>query len=155
MVELQYFETGCKENYILRKTTVKFIILIFRIFGEKFILKHYMHRNIPKRRVLKVLWTAPYESEVYFTWRRLLLTLLIYFHAYKASVNFLYFTHTLKLKKILFTVHILIFWGYVLKWCFSHFCKKTKIANFEINFAFLFSCKIRLAGLTRQYTRQK
>ncbi len=43
MVELQYFETDCKEIYILRKTTVKFIILIFGIF-ENF--QHYMHRNI-------------------------------------------------------------------------------------------------------------
>ncbi len=45
MVELQYFETGCKENCILRKTTGKFIILIFEIFGIKFILKHYTHRK--------------------------------------------------------------------------------------------------------------
>ncbi len=41
MIDLQYFETGCKENYILRKTTLKFIILIIGIFGKKFILKHY------------------------------------------------------------------------------------------------------------------
>ncbi len=34
MVELQYIESGCKENCILRKTTVKFIILIFVIFGK-------------------------------------------------------------------------------------------------------------------------
>ncbi len=27
MVELQYFETGCKEKCILRKTTVRFILL--------------------------------------------------------------------------------------------------------------------------------
>ncbi len=98
MVELQYFETGCKENWILRKMTVKFIILIFGIFGKKFILKHYMHRNIPKGRVLGVLQPSPHESEVYFTWRRLFLTLLISFPAY-ASVNFLHFTpHTLKWK---------------------------------------------------------
>ncbi len=44
MVELHYFETGCKENCILRKTTEKFIILILRIFGKKFILKHYVQK---------------------------------------------------------------------------------------------------------------
>ncbi len=36
------------------------------------------------------------------------------------------------------------------EWCFSHFCKKTKIANFELNFVFLFSCKIRFADLLKK-----
>ncbi len=34
MAELQYFETGCKENCILRKTAFKFIIQIFGIFSK-------------------------------------------------------------------------------------------------------------------------
>ncbi len=35
MAELRCFETCCKENCILRKTTLKFIIQIFMIFRKK------------------------------------------------------------------------------------------------------------------------
>ncbi len=48
MVELQYFESGSKENCILRKSAIKFIILIFGIFGEKFILKQLGAEVFPK-----------------------------------------------------------------------------------------------------------
>ncbi len=72
------------KNYILRKPILKFMNVIFGIFGKKFILKHFMHRTIPKRCVLGVFWPAQYVSEVYFTRRRLLLTLLTFFYGYIA-----------------------------------------------------------------------
>ncbi len=124
MAELQYFETGCEENCILRKSTLKFIILIFGIFKRKCILKHYMRRNISSRSVIGVLYAVQHVSEVYFTWRRLLITVLIFFYAFNASVNFLHFTLTLK-RNIIFHSHILIFCGYVLECFFSRFQQKT------------------------------
>ncbi len=51
---LRYFEIDCKKNCILRKTILKFMNLIFMIFGKKLILKHFVQRTIPKRRVLGV-----------------------------------------------------------------------------------------------------
>ncbi len=49
--------------------------LIFGTFGKKVILKHFMRRIVLKRCVLGVFWTAQYVSEVYFTWRRVPLSL--------------------------------------------------------------------------------
>ncbi len=54
MGELGYFEIGSKKYCILRKTILKFMDLIFGIFEKKFILKHFMHRTIPKRCILGV-----------------------------------------------------------------------------------------------------
>ncbi len=73
------------------------------IFGEKLILKHIMHRTIPKRCILGVFWTAQYVSKVYFTLRRLL-TLLTSFYGYNAF-GWIYILLTLKnnKKKLPFT----------------------------------------------------
>ncbi len=51
-----------------------------RTFWEKLILKHFMHRTIPKRCILGVFWTTQYVYEVYFTWWRVLLTRLTSFY---------------------------------------------------------------------------
>ncbi len=77
---------------------LKFMNLILRIFGKKLVLKHFMHRTIPKRCVLGVFWTAQYVSEVYFTRRRFLLTLLTSFYGYNAF-RCIYILLTLKNKK--------------------------------------------------------
>ncbi len=50
-----YFETGCKENCILRKTTVKFIILIFGIFE-----KNLLHL---KTITLNVWWLPQLQAD--------------------------------------------------------------------------------------------
>ncbi len=74
--------------------------LILGIFGEKFILKHFTRRNIPKRCVLRVFWTAQYVSEVYFTWKRLLFPFLIFFMG--DAFGCFHILLTLKKKKIFF-----------------------------------------------------
>ncbi len=55
MAKLGYFEIGCKNCILKKKTVLKFMNLIFGIFGKKLILKHFMHRTIPKKCVLGVL----------------------------------------------------------------------------------------------------
>ncbi len=120
MVELGYFEIGCKKKCILRKTILKFMNLIFKIFRKKLILKHFMYRTIPKRWILVVFWTAQYVYEVYFTWRRLLLSLLTSFYGCNAF-GCIYILLTLKNKQKKFRSPTHIFWGYVFEWYFSQF----------------------------------
>ncbi len=90
MVELGYFEIE------LHFEKNDFEIYEPDFWGKK-ILKHFMHRTIPKRCVLGVFRTAQYVSEVYFTWRRLFLTLLTYFYGYNAF-GCIYILLTLKNK---------------------------------------------------------
>ncbi len=45
------------KNCILRKMILEFVNLIFAIFEKKLILKHFLHRTIPKRYVLGVFLT--------------------------------------------------------------------------------------------------
>ncbi len=47
-------ELGTVKNSILIKTILKFMNRILGIFGKKLILKHFMHRTIPKKGVLGV-----------------------------------------------------------------------------------------------------
>ncbi len=54
MAELGYFEIACEKYCILRKMILKFMNLIFGIFGKKLIFKYFMYRTIPKRCVLGV-----------------------------------------------------------------------------------------------------
>ncbi len=55
MVELQYFETGCNENYILKKMTLKFIIQSFGIFRKKIYFETLYAQNIRKeKRLVKI-----------------------------------------------------------------------------------------------------
>ncbi len=110
MAELEYSEIGCKKNCILRKTILKFMNLIFGTFRKKLILKHFMRRIIPKMCVLGVFWTAQYVSEVYFTWRRLLTTLLTSFYGYNAfGCICILLTFKKQNKKI--SVHQLLYFG--------------------------------------------
>ncbi len=48
MADLGYFENGCKKRLHFEEKILKFMNLIF---GKKLILKHFMHRTIPKRCV--------------------------------------------------------------------------------------------------------
>ncbi len=89
--------------------------LMFGVFGKKLILKHFMHRTIPKKCVLGVFWTAEYVSEVYFTWRRLLLTLLISFMGVTPLGVFIFYSHS-KTKKFPFSN------SYILWLCSSMVC---------------------------------
>ncbi len=97
MAELEYFEIGVKKLHFEKKI-LNFMNLIFGIFGKILILKHFMRRTIPKRCVLEVFWTAQYVSEVYFTWRRHLLTLSTSFYTYNAF-EYIYILLTLKNKE--------------------------------------------------------
>ncbi len=92
--------------------------LIFGIFGKKLILKHFMHRTIPKRPV-------PDYFELP-----------------------LYFTHTQKQKKNFhFHLPILIFWDMFLNGISLDFCKKPRNIHFDLNSVFLLSYKISFADL--------
>ncbi len=84
ITELGNFEIACKKTAFWEKRFWNLWTWFLGFFGRKLILKHFMHRTIPKRSVLGVFWTSQYVSEVYFTWRRLLLTLLTSFHGYNA-----------------------------------------------------------------------
>ncbi len=123
MAELGYFEIGCKKLHFEKKD-FKFMNLILRIFGNKLILKHFMDRTIPKMRFPGVSWTAQYVSKVYFTWRRLLLTLLTSFYGYNAF-GCIYILLTLKNKKQKISLHqLLYFRDMFLNGISFDFCKK-------------------------------
>ncbi len=130
MAELGYFEIGGKNNCILSETILKFMNLIF---GKKLILKHFMHRTIPKWCVLGVFWTAQYISNVYFTWWRLLLTLLISFMGITPLGVFIFYSHS-KTKK--FRSQLLYFGGTFLNGISLDFCKKPKNIHFDLNLFF-------------------
>ncbi len=121
--------------------------LIFGIFGKKLISKYFMHRTIPKRSVLGVFWTAQYVSEVYFTWRRLLLTLLTSFYGYN-SFGCIYILLTLKNKKQKIFVHQLFYFGNMfLNGTSLDFCKKPRNVHFDLNSGFSLSCKINFPDM--------
>ncbi len=89
------------KNCILRKTFLKLINLIFGIFGKKLILKHFIHRTIPKRCVLGVFWTAQYVYEVNFTYRRLFTPLKYGYNAF--GCVFIFNSHSKQKQKFPFT----------------------------------------------------
>ncbi len=134
-----------KKNCILRKTILEFMNLIFWFFGKKLILKHFMHRTIPKRYVLGVFWTAQYVSEVYFTWRRLLLTLLTSFYGYNAFRCIYILLNSKTKQKILFINSY--FGDMFLNGISLDFCKKPKNVHFDLNSVFSLSCKISFGDL--------
>ncbi len=108
------------------------------IFEEKFILKHFMYRTIPKRCVLGVLWTTQYVSKVYFTWRRLRVTLLTSFYGCNAF-GCIYILLALKNKNI--SIHQLLYFGDMFWNVISlDFCKKPRNVHFDPNSVFSFSC---------------
>ncbi len=134
------------KNCILRKTILKFMNLIFGIFGKKLILKHFTHRSIPKRCVLGVFWTEQYVYEIYFTWRRLLLTLLTSFYGCNAF-GWIYILLSPKNKRK-FRSPTPVFWDYVLQKYFSWFLQKTRNVHFDLNFIFSISYKISFTDLS-------
>ncbi len=117
--------------------------LVLVIFGKKLILKHFMHRTIPKRCVLGVFWSAQYVSEVYFAWRRLLLTLLTYFYGYIAF-GCIYILLTLKNKKQKISLHQLLYFGDVLKGISLDFCEQPRNVHFDLILFFHFPVKLVL-----------
>ncbi len=134
----------------MRKTILKFMNLIFGIFVKKLILKHSMHKTIPKKCVLGVFWTAQYVSEVYFTWRRLL-TLLTSFYVYNAfGCIYILLTPKNKKKKNSFTN--LYFGVMFLNDISLDFCKKPRNVHFDLNSVFSLSYKISFVDLRSRIT---
>ncbi len=133
------------KNCILRKMILKFMNLIFEVLGKKLlILKHFMHRTISKRCVLRVFWTTKYVSEVYFTGRRCLLTLLTSFYGYNALGVFIFYSPS-KTKRKKISIHqILHFEDMFLHGVSLNFCKKLRNVHFDLNSVFSLSCKIVL-----------
>ncbi len=118
--------------------------LIFSISGEKIILKHFMHRTIPKKCILGVFSTAQYIFQVYFTRRSLLLTLLTYFYGYNAF-GCIYILPTLK-NKTKNSIHQLLYFGYMFSNGISlRFCKKPGNIHLDLNSVFSLSYKISFA----------
>ncbi len=108
-----------------------------RISGKKLIVKHFMRRTVPKRCVLGVFWTIQYVSEVNFTWRRLLFTLVTSFYGY------LYFTRS-KTKK---SVQLLHFGDIFLNGISLDFCRNPRNVHFDLNSVFSLSYRISFADL--------
>ncbi len=131
--ELGYFEIGCKKTAFWEKLFWNLWTWFLGFLGEKLILIHFMHRTVPKRCVLGVFWTAQYVSEVYFTRRRLLLTLLTYFYEYNAF-GCIYILLTLKNKTKNFPFTNSYTLG-IRSWMvfLSDFCKKPRNVHFDLN----------------------
>ncbi len=153
MAESEYFEIGCKKTAFWEN--LKFMNLIFGIFGKKLILKHFMYRTIPKSCVLGVFWTIQYVSEVYFIRRSLLLTLLTSLYGYN-DFGCIYILLTLKNKKQKFSIHQpLYFGGMFLNGTISpDFCKKPRNFHFDLNSVFSLSYKISFADLRSLFTER-
>ncbi len=116
---------------------------IFGIFRKKLILKHFMHRTVPKWCVLGVFWTAQYVSEVYFTWRRLLLTLLTSFYGYNAFECIYILLTQKQQQQINFHSPTVMFWRFVLEWYFSWFLQKNQ-ETFILTWILFFHFPVKL-----------
>ncbi len=121
MTELGYFEIGCKKTAFWEKWFWNLWIW-FWDFGRKLIFKHFMHITIPKKCV-GVFWTAQYFSEVYFRWRKLLLTLLTSFYGCNAFGR-IYILLTLKTKTKKISIYQLSYFrDMFLNGIYLDFCK--------------------------------
>ncbi len=134
IAELRYFEKNDFEIYEPD----------FWDIWEKLILKPFMHRTISN--CFKCILNCQYVSEVYFTWRRLCLTLLTSFYGYNAF-GCIYILLTLKNKKRISVHQLLYFRDMFLNVISLDFCKKLRNVNFDLNSVFSPSCKISFADL--------
>ncbi len=142
MTELGYFEIGCKNTAFWEKRFWNLWTWFWGFLRKKLILKYFMRRTISKRRVVGVFWTTQYVSEVYLTWRRLLLTLLTYFYGYNAF-GCIYILFTLKKKPEKISIHQLLYFGDMfLNGISLNFCKKPRNVHFDLNLFFHFPTKL-------------
>ncbi len=111
MLEVQYFETGRKENSILRKNDCKVYnsnfwnvlenIYFETLYAQKYSQKKSSRSNLDRpARIWHLFYMKKAPSYTFYI-----------FYVYNASINFLYFTHTIKFKKILFSVHTFLYLG--------------------------------------------
>ncbi len=132
VADLGYFETDC-EKTVFEKND-------FEIYEPNF---WDMHGTIPKRCVLGVFWTAQYVFDIYFTWRRLLLTLLTSFYRYNAF-RCIYILFALRNRKKNFRF---FFWDLFLNGISLDFCKNPRNIHFDLNSTFSLSYKISFADV--------
>ncbi len=118
----------------------------FGDFWEKINFETFYAQKYSQKVCSKSILNAQYVYEVYFTWRRPLLTLLTFFYGYNAF-GCIYILLILK-NKTKISVHQLLYFGDMfLNGISLDFCKKPRNVHFDLNSVFSPSYKISFADL--------